>query len=89
MIFPPFKWVVMLQRYNMPYGRQKPLGHFFIIFLQNTKHNNIVDNFGIYDRIETKLNHLMCMDIAGLDKFNFHNFARKLSNKYVGATNDV
>ena len=37
----------------MPYGRQKPLGHFFVIFLQNTKHNNIVDNFGLYDRIES------------------------------------
>ena len=43
----------MPQRYNMPYGRQKLLGHFFIIVLQNTKHNNIVDNFYIYDRDET------------------------------------
>ena len=37
----------------MPYRRQKPLGHFFVIFLQSTKHNNIVDNFDIYDRDET------------------------------------
>ena len=53
MTFPSFKWVVMLQRYNMPYERQKPLGHIFVIFLQNTKHNTIVDNLGIYDRIES------------------------------------
>jgi len=33
MTFPPPKWVVMPQRYNMPYGRQKPLGHFYVIFL--------------------------------------------------------
>jgi len=72
----------------MPYGRQKPLRHFSVIFLQNTKHINIVDNFGIYDRIETKLNYLMCTDIAGLAKFDFHNFARKLSNKYVVCKND-
>ncbi len=42
----------MPQRYNMPYGRQKPLGYFFLIFLQDVKHNNIVDNFQIYDRNE-------------------------------------
>lgn len=33
--------------------------------------------------LETKLNYLMCMDIAGLDKFDFHDLSRKLSNKYV------
>ncbi len=43
----------MPQRYNMPYGRQKPHGDFFVIFLQNTKLNNTVDNFGIYDRMES------------------------------------
>ncbi len=32
---------------------------------------------------DTKLNYLMCTDIAGLAKFDFHDFARKLSNKYV------
>ncbi len=53
MTFPPCKWVVMPQRYNMPYGRQKPHGHFYVKFLQNTKHNNIVDKFDIYDRDET------------------------------------
>ncbi len=34
--------------------------------------------------LDTKLNYLMCMDIAGLDKFDFHDLSRKLSNKYVG-----
>jgi len=53
MTFPPLKWVVMTQRYNMPYGRQKQLGYFYVIFHQNMKHNNIVDNFGIYDRCES------------------------------------
>ena len=43
----------MPQLYNMPYGRQKPLGYFFVIFRQNVEHNNIVDNFGIYDKINT------------------------------------
>ena len=43
----------MPQRYNMPYGRQKPLGYFFVIFRQNVEHNNIVDNFEIYDKNET------------------------------------
>ena len=38
--------------YNIPYERQKQLGHIFSLFLQNTKHNTIVDNFGINDRIE-------------------------------------
>ena len=33
--------------------------------------------------LETKLNHLMCTNIAGLDKFDFHDFARKPPNKYV------
>ncbi len=33
--------------------------------------------------LETKLNYLMCTDIAGLAKFDFHYFARKLYNKYV------
>jgi len=53
MTFPPFKWITMSQQYNTPYGRQKPLGHFFVIFIQRTKHNNIVDNFGIFDRSES------------------------------------
>ena len=35
--------------------------------------------------LERKLNYFMCTDIAGLAKFNFHYFARKLSNKYVMA----
>ncbi len=39
--------------YNIPSERQKPLSHIFAIFLQNTKHNTIVDNLGIYDRIES------------------------------------
>ena len=42
----------MSQRYNMSYGRQEPLGYFFVIFRQNVEHNNIVDNFEIYDRNE-------------------------------------
>jgi hypothetical protein len=52
----------------MPYRRQKLHGHFFIIFLHNTKHNNIVDNFGIYDRIE----------ITGdeIKPFNVHGYCR-------------
>ncbi len=33
--------------------------------------------------LETKLFFLMCTDIAFLAKFDFHYFARKLSNKYV------
>ena len=53
MTFPPFKWVVMPQRYNKPYGVKSRLAIFFVIFLQSTKHNNIVDNFDIYDRDET------------------------------------
>ena len=65
MTFPPFKWVVMPQRYNMPYGRQKPLGHFFVIFLQNTKHNNIVDNFGIYDRCESAGDEIKLFNVHG------------------------
>jgi len=36
--------------------------------------------FRIFD---TKLNYLMCTDIAGLDKFDFPDLLRKLSNKYV------
>ena len=53
MTFPPLKWVVMPQQYNIPYGRQKLLWHFFVIFLRSTKHDNIVENYGIYDRIES------------------------------------
>jgi len=49
----------------MPYGRQKPLGHFFIIFLQNTKHNNIVDNFGIYDRSESVGDEIKLFNVHG------------------------
>jgi hypothetical protein len=51
----------------MPYGRQKPLGNFFLIFLQDVKHNNIVDNFGIYDTIKAagdEIKLLMCTVIA-------------------------
>ena len=52
-VHPLFKWVDMPQRYNHPCGRQKQSGNFFVIFLQNTKYNNIVDNFGLYDRGES------------------------------------
>jgi len=65
MTFPSFKWVVMPQRYNMPYGRQKPLGHFFVIFLQNTKHNNIIDNFGIHDRSESAGDEIKIFNVHG------------------------
>jgi len=34
--------------------------------------------------LETKLNFLLCTDIAFFAKFVFHDFVRKLSNKYVG-----
>ena len=44
----------MPQRYNMPYRRQKLQGHFYVIFCQSAKHNNIVDDFGIYDKIKTE-----------------------------------
>jgi len=43
----------MLQQYNMPYRRQKLRGNFFVIFLLNPKHYNIVDNFNLYDKIKT------------------------------------
>ena len=39
--------------------------------------------------LETKLNFLMCTDIAFLAKFDFHYFARKLSNKYVRLLNAI
>ena len=38
-----------------------------IIFRQNVKHDNIVDNFGVYDKINTtqgEINFLLCTDIA-------------------------
>jgi hypothetical protein len=57
----------MPQRYNMPFGRQKPLCYFFLIFLQDVKHDNIIDNFLIYDRneiAEDEINFLMCTVIA-------------------------
>ena len=53
------------ERYNMPYERQKPLGHIFAIFLQNTKHNTIVDNFGIYDRIEITGDEIKLFNVHG------------------------
>ena len=39
--------------------------------------------------IETKLEFILCMDIAGLDKFDFHYLSRKLSNKYVSWPNPI
>ena len=49
----------------MPYGCQKPLGHFFVLFLQNTKHNNIVDNFVIYDRNESAGDEIKLFNMHG------------------------
>ena len=86
MTFPPFKRVVMPQRYNMPYRRQKPLGLFLKYFfrIQNIIISLIFFKYMIGLKVlDTKLNYLMCMDIAGLDKFDFHDLSRKLSNKYV------
>jgi mannose-6-phosphate isomerase-like protein (cupin superfamily) len=65
MTFPFFKGVVMPQRYNMPYGRQKPLCHFFVIFLKNTKNYNIVDNFGIYNRNESAGDEIKLFNVHG------------------------
>jgi len=52
----------------MPYRRQKLHGHFIVIFLQNTKHNNIVDNFGIFDRIESAGDEIKLFNVHGYCK---------------------
>ncbi len=53
MTFPPFKWVLCRSGITSHMGVKSRLAIFFVIFLQNTKHNNIVDNFDVYDRDET------------------------------------
>ena len=55
----------MPQRHNMPYGRQKPLAQFFVVFLQDTKHNNIIDNFGICDTIKTAGDEIKLFNVHG------------------------
>ena len=42
----------MPQRYSMPIRRQKLQGHFIVKVLYDSKHYNIVDNLGIFDRLE-------------------------------------
>jgi hypothetical protein len=53
-----FQKVVIPHQYNMSYWRQKPLCQFFIIFLQNTKQNNIVVYYSIFDKIKTALDEI-------------------------------
>ena len=75
----------MTQRYNMPYRRQKTISYFIVLFRQNVEHNNIVDNFEIYDRNETIEVKKLLINVHGLflDKFDFHDLSRKLYNIYV------
>jgi len=59
----------MPQRYNMPYGSQKPLGHFFVIFLKNTKNFNIIDDFSIIG-VESAGDEIKLFNVHGYCNFS-------------------
>ncbi len=73
----------MPKRYNMPYRRQKLHGHFSAIFLQNPKHYNIVDNFGIYDRTEIIGDEIKLFNVHGFCVFSISSIFMTYRENYI------